>query len=188
MFEKLKNIRLNVTFGAVLCIIFGLFCIIKPGAVVMAVTSIVGILFVIAGVVEFVTGILGEEKNITNIILGVVLLVVGVFVLTHKYSASKFFPILIGIILIVSAIQDFSLVSAGKNASAPFWQGTIISAAVKLIFGVISIIFAFNVLKYSTVFLGIFLLLDGIASIVTVAKVNHAEGVFDSKINSETDL
>lgn len=52
----------------------------------------------------------------------------------------------------------------------------------------ISILFAFKVVKYATVLLGIFLLLDGVASIFTVAKVNHAEGVFDSKINSETDL
>lgn len=188
MFETLKNLRVNVTLGAVLCVIFGIFCIGWPGKVVMTVTMIVGILFVIAGIVEFFTGILGEEKNITNIVLGIILLIVGIFVLTNKYQASKFFPIIIGIILIVSAIQDFSLVSAGKNASAPFWQGIILSAAIKLVLGMISILFAFKVVKYATVLLGIFLLLDGVASIFTVAKVNHAEGVFDSKINSETDL
>lgn len=188
MFETLKNLRVNVTLGAVLCVIFGIFCIVHPIKTMDIITTIIGILFVIAGIVEFFTGILGDNKNISNIALGVIILLVGIFILVHKSSATTIIPIIIGIIMIVSAIQDFSLASSGKNASAPFWQGILISAAVKLVFGIISILCAFSIVKVTTVVLGVFLLLDGVASIFTVAKVNHAEGVFDSKINSETDL
>lgn len=40
----------------------------------------------------------------------------------------------------------------------------------------------------STAVLGIFLLLDGISSVFLVAKVDKAEGVFDSTITSEKNL
>ena len=188
MFEKLKNLRVNVTGGAVLCIILGIFCIVNPGGFVMTITKIIGVIFIIAGIAAFLVGIIGEDKNLIEIILGVVLIIVGAFILKHQYAAASFFPVLAGIILIVSAIEDFSMTSAGRIAAAPFWQVILISGIVKLVLGIFSLITPFTVAAVSTAVLGIFLLLDGISSVFLVAKVDKAEGVFDSTITSEKNL
>lgn len=188
MFEKLKNLRVNVTVGAVLCIIFGIFCIVRPYQVVDIVMTVIGIIFLIVGIVAAVMGLVGDEKRPLSIILGIIFIIVGAFILSHKIPAASFFPILTGIVLIVSAIEDFSLTSAGRVAAAPFWQGILISAIAKLVVGIISVISPFTVMAISTVVLGIFLLLDGISSVFVIAKVDRAEGVFDSTITSEKDL
>lgn len=188
MFEKLKNLRVNLTAGALLCIVLGIVCIIWPTEIVKIAVLLIGIVFIIAGIAEFISGAVGDIKKPVSIGLGVLLLIVGIWVVANKMSAAKIFPIMIGIILIVSACEDFSLSAAGKNASAPNWQGIILSGAIKLVLGIIAITFAFKVVKYATVISGIFLLIDGVASIFTVHKVNRAEGVFDSTIKSERDL
>ena len=81
------------------------------------------------------------------------------------------------------------MAAAGSKANASRVWGMILMAVIDLIAGVLTVLYAFGIVKLSMVVLGIMLVYDGISSMVVVGKVNHAEKmVVDSKILREQDI
>ncbi len=186
--DRLKAIRLHFTVTAVLEVVLGVVLLIWPLTVVGILAKVVGVLVIAIGAVELVAKIFDESARAAGILAGLVLIVLGGWVFFHPTAVVSIVSVLIGVCLILHGIQNFSLALAGKGTDAPKW-GWMIFASVAIIFlGVICIVCAIEVVDIALRVAGVFMVLDGLASIFMVHRVNRAERDVDSVITRETDL
>ena len=155
--------------SALTSMVFGLIFIFVPVFAGSNVSSVLGLIFVISGLLTVVFAYLNREESrartIFNILFGIILLILGIaFVLNLNELAfiySLMFYIL-GIIFILSGIFDY--------LSDRYNKMQVIFAIVLLVFGIISIIIAafFNSnTVVSAVFLGLCLLIRGFKVLIS---------------------
>ncbi len=186
--DKLKSIRLHFTVTALLEVVLGVVLLIWPLTVVGILAKIVGVFVIAIGVVELVAKIFDEAARAAGILIGLILIILGGWVFFHPTAVVSIVPIMIGVGLVVHGIQNFSLAIAGKNTGAPKWGWMIFASVAIILLGVVCVVCAIEVVDIALRVAGVFMVLDGLASIFMVHRVNKAERDVDSVITRETDL
>ncbi len=186
--EKLKAIRLHITATALACVILGFIFLIWPEAVTNFIAVAVGIILIAIGGIYVISKLINQENKFTGMLVGFIVLILGVWILVHPTSAASIIPIVIGVVLVASGVQELRLSFAAKNVDATKWGWMIVGSVVTIIFGIICICMAFAILKTAMRLLGLFLIYDGVSSMVMVRHVNVAERVVDSVVTKEEDV
>ena len=96
--------------------------------------------------------------------------------------------IVIGVVLVASGVQELRLSFAAKSVDATKWGWMIAGSAITIVFGIICIFAAFEILNLAMRLLGLFLIYDGVSSMIMVRHVNVAERVVDSVVTKEEDV
>ncbi|MCR4674982.1 MAG: DUF308 domain-containing protein [Lachnospiraceae bacterium] len=186
--EKLKSIRLHITMSAVVCVVLGFIFLIWPTQVTNLIAYIVGILLVVIGAIQAGSKIINEENRSSGLLIGALILIIGIWIIVHPETAVSLIPIVIGVVLVVSGVQELSLAFTAKNVDSSSWGWMIAGAALTIVFGIICICVAFNIVTIAMRLLGLFLIYDGISSMLMVHHVNVAERVVDSTVTKEEDI
>lgn len=186
--EKLKSIRLHITASAVACVALGVVFLIWPQQITNFIAYVVGALLIAFGAIQAVTKIINNENRSSGLLVGLLILIIGIWIIVHPQTAVSLIPMVIGVVLVVSGIQEMSLAFTAKNVDASKWGWMIVGAAITIVFGIICICVAFNIVTIAMRLLGIFLIYDGVSSMLMVHHVNVAEKVVDSTITREEDV
>ncbi len=186
--EKLKEIRLHFTLTAVLELVLGVILMIWPLTVVELLAKIVGVTVIAVGLIELVAKIFDEVARTAGILVGLILVVLGGWIVMHPSGVISIIPIMIGVGLVAHGIQNTSLALAGKRSDVRGWGWMIGASIATVLLGVVCIVCAIEVVDIAVRVAGIFMVLDGLASIFMIRKVNRAERDVDSVITRETDL
>ena len=186
--EKLKEIRLHFTLTAVLELVLGVILMIWPLTVVELLAKIVGVTVIAVGLIELVAKIFDEVARTAGILVGLILVVLGGWIVMHPSGVISIIPIMIGVGLVAHGIQNASLALAGKRSDVRGWGWMIGASIATVLLGVVCIVCAIEVVDIAVRVAGIFMVLDGLASIFMIRKVNRAERDVDSVITRETDL
>ncbi len=188
MMDKLRSIRLHFTLTAVLEVVLGIVFMIWARDVMGIFARVVGVIVIAMGVIEILGKIFDDTARMIGILSGLILVVLGGWIVLHPTGIISVIPVIIGVGLVAHGIQNFSLALAGKRTSAPKWGWMIVMSIATIILGVICIVCAIEVASIAVRISGIFMILDGLASIFMVHRVNKAERDVDSVITRETDL
>ena len=186
--EKLKSIRLHITASAIACLALGVVFLIWPTQVTNIIAYVVGGLLVVIGGIQAVSKIVNNENRSSGLLVGLLILIIGVWIIFHPQTTVSLIPMVIGVVLVVSGIQELSLAITAKNVDASKWGWMILGAVITIVFGIICICVAFKIVTIAMRLLGLFLIYDGISSMVMVHHVNVAERVVDSTITREEDV
>ena len=186
--EKLKSIRLHITASAVACVALGVVFLIWPQQITSFIAYIVGALLIAFGAIQAITKIVNNENRSSGLLIGLLILIIGIWIIVHPQTAVSLIPMVIGVVLVVSGIQEMSLAITAKNVDSTKWGWMIAGAALTILFGLICICVAFNIVTIAMRLLGLFLIYDGVSSMVMVHHVNVAERVVDSTITREEDV
>ena len=186
--EKLKSIRLHITASATACLALGVVFLIWPTQVTNIIAYVVGGLLVVIGGIQAVSKIVNNENRSSGLLVGLLILIIGVWIIFHPQTTVSLIPMVIGVVLVVSGIQELSLAITAKNVDASKWGWMILGAVITIVFGIICICVAFKIVTIAMRLLGLFLIYDGISSMVMVHHVNVAERVVDSTITREEDV
>ena len=81
------------------------------------------------------------------LMVGFVVLILGVWVLLNPSSAKTIIPIVIGVVLVASGVQELRLSFAAKSVDATKWGWMIAGSAITIVFGIICIFAAFEILN-----------------------------------------
>ncbi len=190
MIEKLKSIKLNVTFGAVISVVVGVLLLAMPGTIVTLIARILAIAVILSGIV-FLISMLGDNNNRSTLAIAVAVLIViiGIWMLANPGSIAKIIPIAMGVLLVVHGVQDFSMALETKNHRDERWWIGFVVGALSIILGIVCIANAFGIIKFAVRIIGLMLIVDGLTDMLMVHKVNKsAKGVVDSSILSEQDV
>ena len=186
--DRLKAIKLHFTVTAVLEVVLGIILLIWPLTVVGLLAKVLGVILIITGLVEIVAKIFDDSMRLAGLVVGLILLILGGWIVYHPGSIISIIPIIIGVGLIGNGIMHFSLALEGKKVGAERWGFMVVAAVVTMILGAICIVCALQVVDIAVRIGGFFLVYDGIASILMVRRVNKASRDVDSVILDETDI
>ena len=102
---KLKEIRANVIAAGLLYIVLGFLFIAYPRQVVGTLSTFIGVLLVVIGVIQVFGKIFDEDNRASGMLVGALLAVIGVWIILNPEFTASILPIVIGVMLVVSAIQ-----------------------------------------------------------------------------------
>ncbi len=187
--EKLKNIKIDVTFNAVLSVILGVLLIVWPATVITMLARVIAVILVISGLFMLIPKLLEAIKSYPSIIVSILIIVIGVWMFLNPAIVASVIPMVIGALMVVHGLQDLSLSIEGKSKKASNWWTMLLMGALNVFFGILCIANAFGLVKLAMIFIGIMLVYDGLTDMIIVHKVNKATREYvDSTITKEEDI
>lgn len=174
MKEKLKKAKADVIFSAVLCVVVGVVLLLWPAETIGIFCKVLAVGLVVMGAVYVGSYIVNSRLHPLSGILGLIVLLVGVWIFLKPESVVSLIPIVIGVILVFHGVQDVMLAFETRGNHYERWWGMLIIGAISLIAGVIIIVDAFGVVTLAVQFIGVALLYDGISDLWIVTRIWHA--------------
>lgn len=172
----LKKIKANVVVSALMCIMLGVILVVWPGLTVRAVCMTIGFVLVASGVNRLCGFIFGRDGSIyshMNLITGVIITLIGAWILFQPDTIIAMIPILVGIIVLIHGISDLQqTVTLCQNKYDKWWVALILGL-ITVGFGVLLIFNPFAAVDTLVMFIGIFLIYDGVSDIWIVSRVSH---------------
>ena len=164
MFAKIK---LNLILDALITIAIGCVLLFWPGATLNVITRAIGILIVLVGAV-IVLGYFGTGNVILrsgSLVCGVVVAVIGVWVLINPHFFEALIPIIAGIIIVFGGVVNFlQALSLWKQDYKLWWLALVLSLLTVLL-GVLLFIRPIQSMETVIQIMGGFLIFDGVSDL-----------------------
>lgn len=170
MKEFFKRVKANMIFGALMCLLLGIVLLVWPKETIDIFCKVLALGLVIMGVVDLVSYFMNRTAQTFSGIVGLIVLLIGIWVFLKPERVEGLIPIVIGAILVIHAVQDIKLAIETKQNGYEKWWSMLIIAAISLVLGVISIVDAIGVVTLAMQFVGIALIYDGISDLWVVTK------------------
>lgn len=174
MKEALKRIKADMILSALMCAVLGIVLLIWPAETIDIFCRVLAVGLALMGAVHIASYFTNRSVHPFGGVLGVIVLLVGIWIFIRPESIVSLIPIVIGVILCVHGIQDLKLAFETKNNGYEKWWSMLIIAAISLIFGVICIINAFGMVKLALQFIGVALIYDGISDLWVASRTIRA--------------
>ena len=129
---------------------------------------------VVMGAVNLARFFTDRVMNTFSGILGLVLVLVGVWLFARPSYIAVIVPIVIGVILAVHGMGDIRMAWETKQNGYEKWWSAMLLGIVSLAFGVICIVNAFGVVSLAMKFIGVALVYDGISDLWIVSRTAKA--------------
>ncbi len=190
MKEKIKEFRLNITIPAIFTVAVGILLLVFPVESLATISKVIAAIIILSGIFIVISQIF--ERGLNNglgIAVGAIVAVIGIWLFNDSGKIISIIPIAIGVILVIHGVQDLGMaIEAARAKATGFWVSFIL-AAINIIFGIICIGAAFQVVSLATQLIGIMLIWDGITDFGIVHSVRKATGsVVDGTITKEEDI
>jgi uncharacterized membrane protein HdeD (DUF308 family) len=168
-----RQTRVVWAIRAVSALVIGVLVLVWPQSTINVLAVLLGIYFVILGIVRIIQGFADKELNgggkVANFILGAVVLAAGVIVIRNPFETAVFIVILIGISWIFEGVATLIDTARGNGSALSIVIGILIALA-----GVLVILFADGVTIAYAIFFGITLLVVGVLDLVLLFTVGRA--------------
>lgn len=177
----LLRLRLNFILTALLCTAFGIVLIVYPETTSSVFCRVIGIVLVICGILRVGGFLSGEEKTFgakLMLIEGILLTVIGVFIIIKPDVIKALFAIIIGILLLFHGIGDLKEGSELKRMNMNNWWIIDIIAVVTLGLGILLICRPIKEFNQLLQLVGACLIVDGVSDVVVYVLWKHYEKLF----------
>ncbi len=178
MRETLKRIKADMILSAVLCVILGIVILFWPEQTIGLFCRVLAAGLIVMGVLYVLSYFNNRLMHPFSGILGFVVLFVGIWIFLKPQSVASLIPIVIGVILVVHAIQDIRLAFEVRRNNYESWWGMLVIASVSMVFGILSIVKAFGIVTFAVRMIGIGLIYDGVSDLWIVTTAARAARAF----------
>lgn len=172
----LKKLKTNVVISAVLCILLGIVLVVWPDLSMQIVCTAVGAVLLIGGGVRLAVYFTAKDGSVyaqMSLIMGIVLAVVGIWILLQPDKVLAIIPIIVGIVIAMHGVNNLQqAVNLCKEKYDKWWVALILGL-LTVGFGVLLICRPFAALDTAVMMIGIFLIYDGFSDIWIVSRVYH---------------
>lgn len=128
---------LNMLMG-VLLVIAGIFMIANEGITFISVAFVVGLLFIIAGIVEVLScnSYRGDEGDKAWVLIdGLIMLAIGVLIILNKLAADVTVPLVLGFWVLTSGIGNMVRALAKRETKDAYFYGYLVIGILNVIVG-----------------------------------------------------
>ncbi len=176
MSEFLKKINVSSKVAYILCIVFGAVICIWPGTVLTIACRVAGAIVLAFGIYSIVESTKGQKQLMEafRLTVGIILCVLGVWILIAPLMFLRLIPIVIGVVLLYHGIKNLWICSQIPQAGDRKWVPGMILAVIAIVFGVVMIFGAGFFLRLGMIFVGIALMYDGIYGLLTMHKAKDS--------------
>lgn len=178
MKEFMRAVKIDVIVTSVVCIVMGVVLILFPTQVVTVACQGVGVVLAILGGVRLVSTLFSKVKSGIDFPLGLLLLIVGMWILLHPASIESLIFIGVGVTLFVHGIKGIQMAWESKKNGYNSWLVLMLLSLLNAVFGVVCVIDCFGVFTVTATIaltlVGLALIYDGISSIFILSRVRKA--------------
>lgn len=185
--QFLKELKLNITIGAVLTIVLGILLIINPQTIPIMVCKLIGIFLLIMGAFNLITNLVSSEKGTLHLLSSLIILALGLWFFFRPVTVLSLIPIVMGIILIIHGLQDLKLALEAKSNRYDRWGILVLTAILSLALGLVCIAAAFELVTFGMIMIGIALIYDGVSDIWIVSRVGKSGRQFRRNYQASKD-
>ncbi len=170
----LKKIKTNVLVSSLLCVILGLILVIRPGLSMRIVCTAVGIVLLVTGITRMIDYFAVRDGSIysqVNLIFGIVLAVVGVWIMVKPDKVLAIIPIIVGIVIAMHGLHNVKQAMELWREKYDKWWVACIMGVLTVGFGVLLVCRPFTAIDTVVMLIGLFLIYDGLSNIWIVSRI-----------------
>ena len=168
-----RQSRVVWAIRAIAALIIGVLVLVWPQSTVAILATLLGIYFVILGIVRVIQGFVDKDLNgggkAANFIIGALILAAGVVVIRNPFETAVFIVLLIGISWIFEGVATLVDTARGNGTGLSIVIGILIALA-----GVAVILLADGVTVAYAIFFGITLIVVGVLDLVLLFTLGRA--------------
>lgn len=172
MREIMKKFRADMMLSALFSIVMGVILVVWPETTLDIICKAIAIILIVMGAAELVSYFWNKITYSLSGILGLVVLLIGIWIFVKPQSVLSLIPIVIGVILAVHGVQDLKVAFDTKRNGYTKWWSMLLMAIISLALGIICIVNAFGMVTLTMQIIGIALVYDGISDIWIVYKAS----------------
>lgn len=178
----IKSLKVNYSLSAVICVILGIVLLVWPGQSTQVVCMVLGIVLGGFGLIQIILYLATKEKTMVShsmMMLGVVLAVIGGWIVLRPETIIKAVPMIVGILIVIhgfhNAVQAIDL----KKMQYDNWWVALLLSLLTVALGVVLICNPFTIVDTVVRIIGAFLVYDGLSDMWILSRV------FKTKKNRE---
>ena len=178
----IKSLKVNYSLSAVICVILGIVLLVWPGQSTQVVCMVLGIVLRGFGLIQIILYLATKEKTMVShsmMMLGVVLAVIGGWIVLKPETIIKAVPMIVGILIVIhgfhNAVQAIDL----KKMQYDNWWVALLLSLLTVALGVVLICNPFTIVDTVVRIIGAFLVYDGLSDMWILSRV------FKTKKNRE---
>lgn len=172
--KLLKKLKTNVVISAVLCILLGIVLVVWPDLSMQIVCTAIGAVLLIGGGIRLAVYFTMRDGSLyaqLNLIMGIILAVVGIWILLQPDKVLAIIPIIVGIVIVLHGVNNLQQTMTLYKEKYEKWWVALILGILTVGFGVLLICRPFEALETAVMLIGIFLIYDGISDIWIVSRI-----------------
>lgn len=169
LYASFKKSRWFPLVVGLVSIVFGILLLLTPQARMENIALFIGLAVALYGLFSVVVAIMNRDNKklfLTDLLFGVVLMILAILIFANLALIGKYLPTLVGFLMILSSlaeiVRSFSLKSGGLKS---WWLG-VVPALIVLILGFVFLLKPGFVGASFGIFTGITLVINGIAAVV----------------------
>lgn len=166
MLKRINNYIYLSMLISVICIIFGIVCIINPSISFEFITIMVTSIFIVNGLLLLIVSYKSNFIFMDTFPYGILSFIIGIILLIYPNSLKMILPIMVGIWFMVSGLFHLKLSYLIKEESVIYMIVTIMISIISVICGFVLIKNPLESVNILAITLGITLLLHSISNIV----------------------
>lgn len=172
MQNRFRRARLTVALTGAASLLCGIVVLINPTGVALFMTSLIGAVLAVTGVVTLVG--YARRRDVSgafDLAAGVVELLLGLAL----WGAPEFFVgwlvVMIGVFVLLSGFGDLAEASALRSLDAPFAGGETLIAVLTIVIGALVVVSPFALVDLAFAVAGVGLVFNGVTELVSAFKM-----------------
>lgn len=177
----LKRLRLNFILTSLLCIAVGVVLIVFPETMSNLICRVIGISLAIFGLLRIVGYVTSENATFgakLMLVEGILLVVIGAFIIIRPDVIKSLLTVIIGILLMLHALIDFKEAYQLKKMNMRNWWIIVMIALVTAGLGVLLICRPIKEFYKMLNLIGACLIIDGVSDVVVYGFWKYHEKLF----------
>lgn len=174
MESLLKKVKANTILSSLLCAALGLVLVIWPDISMQIVCIAIGAVLILCGVIRLFGFFLNHDGSVYtqgNLVMGIVLVVVGIWIVATPGKVLAIIPIIVGILIVIHGVNNIQQTITLCKGKYSMWWLALIMAILTIGFGVLLITRPFAALDTVVMLIGIFLIYDGMSNVWIVSRI-----------------
>lgn len=181
----IQDMKQNYFINAVIMVALGLVLVIWPDVLGVMLCYLLGGALILMGVIQLIGFLRGERLGFYskfNMIMGIVLVLLGLWICTQPHIVLSIIPVVVGIIVLIHGLMDIQYTLDIKKTGNTKWWIAMIAAIITLVVGLLLIFNPFTAYEITMILLGIAMLYDGGSDLVLLVFSYIAQRDTDKRV------
>lgn len=165
----IQDMKQNYFVNAVIMVILGLVLVIWPDILGVMLCYLLGGALIVMGAIQLISFLRGERLGFYSkfsMLMGIVLVLLGIWICTQPHVVLSIIPVVVGIIVLIHGLMDIQYTLDIRRTGNTKWWIALIAAILTLIVGLLLVFNPFTAYEISMILLGVAMLYDGGSDLV----------------------
>lgn len=172
MSKKTNSILTGVTFSSVLLMIVGILFISKPGDIIEMISSVIGVVIIIFGILALIRNYTLKSKLYKlDLVYGIICIVSGTILIRSTEAVASVLPIILGVWMIINSCFKIQSAFLLKEQNNKIWIRVIVMGIATLALGIFFVINPFKGAEFLMQLIGYMLVLYSAIDIISAVTL-----------------